>query len=203
MEIYKGIGKNIPDHLMTPIYREDRSIQPVMNIKGFIDPKLDGLVSSYYEWYQAAYLDIKKTGGSMHKAESILSSVYYGFNSDMLFLRMDPSIPFNTIPGVTFSIHIVKPSHRKILVSMEPIPKAELFKKREALWEKIKDISAVAAQDIFEMGISFQDLSACEKDEIAFFIVILKNNETLERCPWKGYITCTVPTPDFESTMWY
>jgi hypothetical protein len=116
---------------------------------------------------------------------------------------MDPSIPFHTVPGITFSIHIVKPSHRKIIVSMEPTIKAELFKKREALWEKTKDIPNVAAQDIFEMGISFQDLSAREKDEIALFISILKNNETLERCPWKGYITCIVPTPDFESTMWY
>jgi alpha-amylase/alpha-mannosidase (GH57 family) len=203
MKIYKGIGKNIPDHLMIPIYREDRSIQPVMDIKGFIDPKLDGFVSSYYEWYKAAYLDIKKTGGSMHKAESILSSVYYGFNKDVFFLRMDPSIPFHTVPGMTFSIHIVKPSYKKIVVSVEPTLKAELFIKREAVWEKTKDISDVAAQDIFEMGISFQDLLAREKDEIALFIAILKNNETLERCPWKGYITCIVPTPDFESTMWY
>jgi hypothetical protein len=116
---------------------------------------------------------------------------------------MDPSIPFRTVPGMTFSIIIAQPSQMKIIVSMEPDLKAELFTKKENTWEKTKDISNVAAQDIFEMGIPFQDLLAREKDEIALFVVIQKNNETLERCPWKGYITCTVPSPDFESTIWY
>jgi len=32
---------------------------------------------------------------------------------------------------------------------------------------------------------------------------ILKNGEEIERCPWRGYITYTVPTPDFESLLWY
>jgi alpha-amylase/alpha-mannosidase (GH57 family) len=203
MKIYTDIGKDIQDYLMVPVRREDISIQPVMHIKGFIDPKLDGFVSSYSEWYHAAYIDIKKTGGSMHKAESILASVYYGFNKDTLFLRIDPSVPFTAVPGLTLSIHIVKPSIAKIIVSMEPALTAELFMKREQTWEKIKDISDVAAQDIFEMAVSFYDLAASERDEIALFIDIAKNNEPLERCPWKGYITCIVPSPDFESTMWY
>ncbi|MEW6215396.1 MAG: hypothetical protein AB1478_09400, partial [Nitrospirota bacterium] len=81
--------------------------------------------------------------------------------------------------------------------------KAELFRKTDGDWEKIKDITNVAIQDIFEIGIPFNDLNAREKDEMDLFISIIKNSEEVERCPWRGYITITVPMPDFEKLMWY
>jgi alpha-amylase/alpha-mannosidase (GH57 family) len=204
MKVYKEIGKDAPQHLFIPVLREDRGISPAITIRGFIEPKIDGIVTSYYEWYQCAHMDIKKYGGSMHKAESILSNLYYGFNKDNLFLRIDPAIPFIELPDNTkFSINIVKPSQIKIIISVKPSLKAELFRKSNETWEKIKDISDVAVQDIFELGIPFIDLNAGEKDEINLFISIIKNGEEIERCPWRGYIVLTVPTPDFEAIMWY
>jgi alpha-amylase/alpha-mannosidase (GH57 family) len=204
MKVYKEIGKDAPQHLFIPVLREDRGISPAITIRGFIEPKIDGIVTSYYEWYQCAHMDIKKYGGSMHKAESILSNLYYGFNKDNLFLRIDPAIPFIELPDNTkFSINIVKPSQIKIIISVKPSLKAELFRKSNETWEKIKDISDVAVQDIFELGIPFIDLNAGEKDEINLFISIIKNGEEIERCPWRGYIALTVPTPDFEAMMWY
>ena len=204
MKVYKEIGIDAPQHLFIPVLREDRSISPAITIRGFIEPKIDGIVTNYYEWYQGAHMDIKKYGGSMHKAESILSNLYYGFNKDNLFLRIDPAIPFIELPDNTkFSINIVKPSQIKIIISVKPLLNAELFRKSDENWEKIKDISDFAVQDIFEIGISFTDLNAREKDEINLFISIIKNGEELERCPWRGYITLTVPTPDFEAMMWY
>ena len=204
MKVYKEIGKDAPQHLFIPVLREDRSISPAITIRGFIEPKIDGIVTNYYEWYQGAHMDIKKYGGSMHKAESILSNLYYGFNKDNLFLRIDPAIPFIELPDNTkFSINIVKPSQIKIIISVKPLLNAELFRKSDENWEKIKDISDFAVQDIFEIGISFTDLNAREKDEINLFISIIKNGEEIERCPWRGYITLTVPTPDFEAMMWY
>jgi len=204
MKVYKEIGIDAPQHLFIPVLREDRSISPAITIRGFIEPKIDGIVTNYYEWYQGAHMDIKKYGGSMHKAESILSNLYYGFNKDNLFLRIDPAIPFIELPDNTkFSINIVKPSQIKIIISVKPLLNAELFRKSDENWEKIKDISDFAVQDIFEIGISFTDLNAREKDEINLFISIIKNGEEIERCPWRGYITLTVPTPDFEAMMWY
>lgn len=201
--IYKHIGAPVPEHLYVPIHKEDRSIQPITTMKGFIEPKLDGIVTSYYEWYQAAYLDVKKTGGSMHKTESIISGIYYGFNKDTFFLRMDPSMPYAKFPeNISLSVNIIKPFHMKITILLKPSLKAELFIKKADIWEKIRDIFDVAAQDIFEMGISFHDLLVQENDEISLFIMILKNNETMERCPWKGYISFAIPSPDFESSLW-
>jgi alpha-amylase/alpha-mannosidase (GH57 family) len=203
-KVYKDMGKEAPQHLFLPVLKEDRSISPAITIRGFIEPKIDGIVTSYYEWYQGAHMEIKKSGGSMHKAESILSDLYYGFNKNNFFLRIDPSIPFSELPdNTTIFINIVKPSQIKITFPIKLSLKAELFIKGNGDWEKTKDINDVAIQDIFEIGIPFEDLKAKEKDEINLFISIMKNSEEMERCPWRGFITFTVPTPDFEAMMWY
>jgi alpha-amylase/alpha-mannosidase (GH57 family) len=203
-KVYKDMGKEAPQHLFLPVLKEDRSISPAITIRGFIEPKIDGIVTSYYEWYQGAHMEIKKSGGSMHKAESILSDLYYGFNKDNFFLRIDPSIPFSELPDNTIIfINIVKPSQIKITFPIKLALKAELFIKGNSDWEKIKDINDVAIQDIFEIGIPFEDLKVKENDEINLFISIMKNSEEMERCPWRGFITFTVPTPDFEAMMWY
>ncbi|MEW6003011.1 MAG: glycoside hydrolase family 57 protein [Nitrospirota bacterium] len=205
MKVYKEMGKEIPQQLFVPVLKEDRTVSPIITIRGFIEPKIDGIVTSYYEWYQGAFMDIKKTGGSMHKAESILSGLYYGFNKDHLFLRIDPRIPFIEFPDNTkFSINMVKPSNLRIIIPINPpSSRAELFRKTDGDWEKIKDITTFAFQDIFEIAIPFCDINAVEKSEINLFISIIKNSEEVERCPWRGYITLTVPTPDFEAMMWY
>jgi hypothetical protein len=70
-------------------------------------------------------------------------------------------------------------------------------------WKKIKEIPEVAAVDVFEIGIPFADLKAGEKDEIDLFISVRKGEEEIERCPWRGHVTLTVPTADFEAMMWY
>ncbi len=67
----------------------------------------------------------------------------------------------------------------------------------------IKEITEVAFLDIFEIGIPFADLKAKKEDEIHLFISISKDNEEMERCPWRGHLNITVPTPDFEALMWY
>jgi hypothetical protein len=204
MKVYKVIGKDIPGQLFIPVTREDRSVSPMVAIRGFIDPKIDGFITSYYEWYQSARMDIRKSGGSMHKAESILSTLYFGFNKDTLFLRLDPSTPFGELTDDTrFLINLIKPASFRIVVSLKPALKAELLKESGGEWTKIRDITDVAAEDIFEVVIPFADISAKEKDEINLFISVVRDSEESERHPWMGYISVTVPTADFEAMMWH
>ncbi len=205
MKVYKSIGKEIPPHLFVPVLREDRSILPEITIRGFISPKIDGVVTSYYEWYQGAYLDVGKSGGSMHKAESLIAFVYYGFNHDTLFLRVDPQNSFSDFPSETvFSINITRPFPFRINVGLNgKVIKAELFEKNEDVWEKIQDITEVALQDILEIAIPFKSINAKEKDELNLYISALKSGEEIERCPWRGYISIVAPTSDFEALMWY
>jgi alpha-amylase/alpha-mannosidase (GH57 family) len=205
MQVYREMGKQIPAELFVPVLRHDRRITPTLLVRGFIRPTIDGLVTSYYEWYQGAQVDVKKSGGSMHKSESLITSIYYGFNKDFLFLRLDPKISFDEFEeGTEFSIITSIPSEIKITVPLKGKEiKATIFEKSNDVWIMTKEITEVAFLDIFEIGISFADLKAKKEDEIHLFISISKDNEEMERCPWRGHLSITVPTPDFEALMWY
>ena len=205
MAVYRNMGKEVPAQLFTPVLRHDRAITPALVIRGFITPRIDGILTSYYEWYQGAELDVKKSGGSMHKAQSLVASIHYGFNEDRLFIRLDPAIPFNEMDGaLSLSIITSLPANIRITCPMrgETIM-AELSEQADGSWMKVKEIIDVALKDIFEIGIPFSDLKAKQKDEINLFLSIRKGTEEIERCPWRGHISLTVPTPDFEAMMWY
>jgi len=204
MKVYRDIGKEVPAHLFSPVLREDRSVVPTVTMRGFIDPRIDGQVTSYYEWYQGAHLDIRKTGGSMHKSESILSTLYYGFNKDALFLRMDSALPFRDLSeDLKLSVDITRPSQYRVVIALKLPLHADLFRRDNSGWSNAEYAIEVAADEIFEMKVPFSALQAKEKDEISFSVSVMKNGAEIERCPFRGYVTLAVPTPDFEAMMWY
>lgn len=205
MQVYKVMGKDIPPHLYIPILLEDRSIEPVTQARGFIYPKIDGFVTSYFEWYQSAYVDVKRSGGSMHKSESFVSALYYGFNKDNLYLRIDPAMPFSeSHEPIILQINIVHPFTFKIICDLQGNTlNATVHERVFEEWILVKTIKNVAAKEIFEIEIPFADIKAHENDEIHFSMDIMKNSEAIERCPWRGYITAIVPTPYYETLMWY
>ncbi|MBF0506417.1 MAG: glycoside hydrolase [Nitrospirae bacterium] len=205
MKVYKVMGKDIPPQLHVPILTEDRSVTPAIQIRGFIQPKIDGYITSYYEWNQAASVDAKRAGGSMHKSESFVSSMHYGFNKDNFYMRLDPKIPFTDVQErIIIRLNIVKPFEFRIVFDMRgDAPVAVLNEKISENWKEVKTLENVAARDIFELEVPFSDLGAKENDEIQFSIEILRNGDEAERCPWRGYITFAVPSPDYETIMWY
>ncbi|MEW6116204.1 MAG: glycoside hydrolase family 57 protein [Nitrospirota bacterium] len=205
MTVYKVMGQDIPPHLFVPILREDRSIAPQAPIRGFIHPKIDGYVTSYFEWHQAAQMEVKRSGGSMHKSESFITSLYYGFNKDHLYIRIDPAVSFAKLKErIVIHINIVHPLTARIIFTPRDSGRGALFyEKVLEQWTETASIQKVAAQDIFEIELPFAHLRAAENDEVHFSVEILRDSEGVERAPWRGHITVTVPSPHYESIMWY
>lgn len=141
----------------------------------------------------------------MHKSESLVASMYYGFNEDNLFVRIDPATTFDALDIDTeIAIMTSKPEEIRISCPVNGSDiRAKLFEKLNEEWVLIKELPDVAVREIFEISIPFADLKAKQKDELNVFISIRKGNEEIERCPWRGHISLFVPTPDFEAMMWY
>jgi len=204
MHVYREMGKDVPAHLYVPVLRQDRGVSPTLTIRGFIKPNIDGILTSYYEWYQGAQFDVKKSGGSMHKSESMISTIHYGFSEENLFIRIDPAEPFDSFDEkVELVIITSKPAEIKVVYPVSGGTTAKLYTRSGEEWVFDSDITDVAIKDIFEIGIPFDSLRAKQKDELNFFVSLRKCNEEIERCPWRGHITINVPTPDFEAMMWY
>jgi hypothetical protein len=217
-KVYREIGKEIPQHLHVPVLLEDRTVVPATQIRGFIYPRIDGVVSSYFEWYQAAAIEVKRSGGSMHRSESIVTSLHYGFNRDNLFVRADPSAPFDSMKDyLLLVINILHgTSAFKIVYDLQAPQAAPLYVKGEGEWRLLMQIEQVAAREIFEIEVPFAALEARENDTVQFSLDVVRNHEGLEasaqspardnmieRCPLRGYVSIMVPTADYEKLMWY
>lgn len=219
IKVYEIMGKVTPHHLHIPIKTEARIVKPQMEPRGFISPKIDGSMTSYFEWLLGAFVDVKRSGGSMHKSESFVSGIYYGFNKDNLYIRVDPmKTSVETQGQVFFHINILHPFVFKLIFdSLSKTNQAALYEKIGEQWVLVKDSLKAAFKDIFEVEIPFSDIRVKENDEIHFCVEIIlngtngslpldstvKRSDILERCPWRGYIAVIVPASHFEALMWY
>jgi alpha-amylase/alpha-mannosidase (GH57 family) len=88
-EIYRVLGEPAPDALAHPIKRapdRGRNIPP----EAFLDVRINGRESSYFEWLGAGIYTTSRQGGAMHGRLYVLREFLYGFSKDKLFLRVDP-----------------------------------------------------------------------------------------------------------------
>src|SRR5258705_13548889 len=59
--------------------------QPVASIR----PTLDGERTGFYEWHAAGRRRLGAGGGSMHRDSGIGSDLYFGFDTECFYLRLD------------------------------------------------------------------------------------------------------------------
>ena len=88
-EIYKAIGENPPPTLEQPIKRApDRARrEPPL---AYVQAKVDGRESSYFEWLGAGLYSTDSRSGAMHGRSAVLRDVFYGFGPEHLYVRVDP-----------------------------------------------------------------------------------------------------------------
>jgi len=203
MNVYKIIGRDIPARLHLPVLKDYVKAQPVIQVRGFITPEIDGEVSGYYEWMHAACMEAEFKGGAMHGAEGLIARLFYGFDRENLYLRLDAALPLIQISGdMTFSFQFLKPSHVKIEITASGDVEASVFRKVDNEWRFIHALKTIAINDILEVAIPFADLYASEGDEVAFFLSVMKGKDTLEKWPGRGYISIEAPGESFEDIMW-
>ncbi|MDD5435538.1 MAG: hypothetical protein PH343_08920, partial [Nitrospira sp.] len=207
MGVYKILGKEAPEHFKIPCLREDRKSKLTKELVAFIKPKIDGVVTSYYEWLPAGIYDTKSSGGAMHQVDSIISNIYYGFDLNNLFIRLDTKISLSSgsASDMVFVIQIIKPNPERIeiKISQSGIVSAVLFEKDGAgKWTRMQEIDNVAAVDIIEIAIPFKLLKASANEEVQFLITLNRGEEELERWPSPGYLSFDIPTEEFEAIRW-
>src|SRR5262249_50544426 len=63
--------------------------KPALLPHQFIQPRLDGLVTSFFEWHGAGSWEVPR-GTVMGESQPLLRTIHYGFDRDRLYLRLDP-----------------------------------------------------------------------------------------------------------------
>ena len=87
-EIYSAIGEQAPDALAHPIKRapeRGRREAPT----AFLDVRVDGRESSYFEWLGSGLYAPDGRSGAMHGRQFVLGDCHYGFAPKYFWLRVD------------------------------------------------------------------------------------------------------------------
>lgn len=207
MNVYKIIDVKVPDLLFYPIKGSIKA-KPSLVPVGLITPKLDGKVTDYFEWQQAGFYDVRKSGGTMHQSESIVNAIYYGFSLDNLFLRIDPN-PLFGIKGLENIIFDFKFFFKSSTLRAELTVLSEKDKMKINLYRiekdketKIKEIDTIAADKIIELSLPFSDLGVKTDEMINLALVVKKGDVEIERWPYKGIISFPVPGEDYILDYW-
>lgn len=207
-KVYRILDAEPPDYLKLPIIKIEEELPPEEPVK-FITPVIDGMNTNYFEWLGAGSYSGKLPGGSMYHAEGVISSIYYGFDLDNLFIRLDISkeVSEEAIKDIDVNIHIFNKHEFKIAF---PLQFKEGEKKRYTIYKrgddsefsKLKTKEAIEIKNIVEMAIPFKDLGLETGETVSFVVELKKGKLELDRYPRHKYIQFKVPDERFEEIMW-
>jgi alpha-amylase/alpha-mannosidase (GH57 family) len=88
-EIYNALGEQPPDALAHPIKRAVVRGQQEPAL-AYLDVRVDGRESNYFEWLGAGVYSMERRGASMHGGQNVLGDLRYGFGATNFFICLDP-----------------------------------------------------------------------------------------------------------------
>jgi len=202
--IYLMMKKDPPPQLDFPIKRA-RPVQLLTEPVDLIQPVLDGKVTNYFEWMAAGRFVVSKMNTAMHRIETILKDIYYGFSNKELFVRIDfrykPTC--DEIASHAYLINILSPVRYCAEISCIKDKKEFAFKLEKTGHESsAKTLSSFAIGSIIELGIPFDEIGVKTGDKVEFAVSVVKDGQEIERWPGEGSIHVAVPTENFGKEQW-
>ncbi len=197
INVYKIIGLDVPTVFYEPIQKGPQAFE--MLPTSFITPVIDGKNTGYFEWRGAGVYDLlKEMVGSMHQADKFIEKVYYGFNFENFYLRLDKNDSYEKSKDRELSLLIrffdgEKKEFIKIDISSSNIESSGIDKKN----------IICGLDEIIEICIPFNNVNhLIEGKEIKCGLFILKNGMEIQKIPEKGILRIQVPDRDFFLYNW-
>jgi alpha-amylase/alpha-mannosidase (GH57 family) len=191
--LYRILGGSPADELAEPIKRpraKALSVPPT----GLIQPRIDGVVTSYFEWLGAGLYLPDPRSGAMHGAARVWEALYYGSSPEALFLRLDLTEAFpRDHPEFELRVNVVDNSHIRIHASIGPPGLGELN-----LWKDDEPLLAppasggqlqVAFHRIFELRLDYRLLGYEPHQQIRLQVSIWANALPLQVIPQEGWLS--------------
>ncbi len=205
MNVYRICEADIPDYLNVPI-KSRAAVRVKQEPGAFIEPVIDGAVTTFYEWTYAGLYTLDDVMGAMQTSEKSIDAIYYGFNRKTLFFRIDISrnVSLNKLEGTTGCMELVSEECKYHLrFGMRRDTNCELSRVGQKENEKILSFDGEISFDkIIELSCAFSHLGVKPNEEIQFAFILMQDDIPVERWPKFGSITFKVPDEHFEEKVW-
>jgi alpha-amylase/alpha-mannosidase (GH57 family) len=200
MNVYALMGEKIPEDLHLPI-KKKRLKSPIIPPADFVKPQIDGRITSYFEWHSAGLYHTEAGGtGTMHKAENLIKSIYFGFDLENLYFRLDPNrqLTPESWAGCSLKFIFYKPEGQEVIAAFQPDHqlKLSLHTTNTDVPFEGNTLEPGIYQKIIELAIPIKALNNPNKQD--FEILILVQKEGLEQERWPVDATLKIPYPNSE-----
>ncbi len=202
--VYKLFQVDPPKVLDAPISKISRR-KPYTTPRRFLEVTLDGVVSNYFEWLDAGIYKASKDMDSMHKTYGhLIRNVYFGFDVDNLFIRIDFYKEFfsQNMERGKFVITFTQPHEIQIHTSILTDKPLKFKIKNKSQNHEGRDFSTISFNTIIELSCPFTDLGFSPGMDIEFFLEAVREDEVVQRVPMHTVFCLSVPSKDFERMMW-
>ena len=165
INIYRLLKLNVPSEMFQSI-KAVRNSGILKKPSSHITPKLDGKISSFYEWLGSGEYDLKSDAGSMHSGGDNMHKLLYGIDYDNLYLAFTDDL--SQISNCILQIDVTYGDNKKTFEIN--LNKSEL-----------KDHISYKIDQILEVSIPLHNFNNTDKVFLEF--KILKNNTVIEKAP--------------------
>jgi alpha-amylase/alpha-mannosidase (GH57 family) len=183
--VYELIGLDAPAELTHPIFRgHQRSFLSAP--ESLITPVLDGYVTHYYEWSGSGHFQCRSAGQAMHRLNQNISDIYFAFDYDRFYIRLDFEKRF----------HLVVAEENELVIDFRPAGEFRFALGKEPR-HSAEGVDA-KFERVFEAGFDRSILVASGHGEITMTISLLNKKTLLEKWPADNPIKITLPERDKE-----
>jgi len=208
--VYQVLGEAAPPFLRQPI-KLDRGEPPIREPVRFITPTIDGIATSFYEWWLASHYTVRSDAAQMFCPVSYLTGIWYGFDRERFYLRLDPSPALmNGAVAYVGCCRILAPHPFKLAFPLSVSDEVPCTLSRAeggagdggGSWDVMPTRARGAIRRIVELAVPFADLDLKEGERVEFVVEVLEGGIELDHYPPRRPCSFTVPGANFEAMMW-
>src|SRR3989441_476929 len=204
--VYRLAHAEVPEYLKIPVLRQQAKLA-FREPTAFITPVLDGVVTVFYEWQGAGYVEGRPPLSAMHSQGEYFSRIYFGFNLDQLSLRFDPAAAVADDVLDTPEVHVqfIEPRPAKLIFRLdlpEPPLLTLMHSQDGTSFGTARTYDSIRRKKVIELAVPFKDLGFGPGMQVRFVVRMMQGDLELERIPHERHVTFTVPDQTFEGAMW-
>ncbi len=182
IQIYRSLGEEVPEFLRRPI-KQIRT--GYAKPKGLVKPVIDGRETSYYEWKDAGIYRSRMHRGAMSLSEIVFEDVYYGFDEENLYFRIDFNERLKTgkdrarirliIDGEQAKVVEFNIGDREVTVTGDVSREIQLH--------------SIKGEETIEIGIPVDKVGINLGEDVIFYIELYEEDVLRDRIPYTGGIS--------------
>ncbi len=198
-EIYNALGEPAPDALAHPIKRapeRGRSEVPT----AYLDVKVDGRESSYFEWLGAGSYATDHRSSTMHGRQYVLGNVYYGFGPSNFWLRVDP-IPEAIAQMADFQLRITIWDSRETRITLrvdnERLAPGSVLEQAGMCLLHPEAVMSAAYEKILELSLARELFDLRGRRELLVSVALWKGGLPVDVLPAEGVLQVPLGEENF------